>query len=109
MEQPIFSWLSYPTGEFWMPSSSLNPFLSASGEPRPAFKAMVQNRPFSGTISEDPGNHLKVFEELCSGLVIPDMRQEALRWKLFPFSLIESAEQWYTRTIGNMTGDWEEL
>ena len=32
-----------------------------------------------------------------------------MRWKLFPFSLIERVEQWYTRTIGNMSGDWEEL
>ena len=24
-------------------------------------------------------------------------------------SLLERAEQWYTRTIGNMSGDWEEL
>ena len=53
--------------------------------------------------------HLQEFEELCLGLVILGMTQEALRWKLFPFSLIEKAEQWYTRTIGNMSGDWEEL
>ena len=32
-----------------------------------------------------------------------------MRWKLFPFTLTERAEQWYTRTIGNMSGDWEEL
>ena len=25
------------------------------------------------------------------------------------FSLTERAEQWYTRTIGSMSGDWEEL
>ena len=37
------------------------------------------------------------------------MTQKALRWKLFPFSLTERAEQWYTRTIGNMSSDWEEL
>ena len=49
------------------------------------------------------------FEELCSGLVILGMTQEALRWKLFPFSLIERAEQWYTCTIRNMSGDWEEV
>ena len=48
-------------------------------------------------------------DELCSGLEILGMTQKALRWKLFPFSLIERAEQWYTRTIGNMSGDWEEL
>ena len=37
------------------------------------------------------------------------MTQEAVRWKLFPFSLTERAEQWYTRRIGSMCGDWEEL
>ena len=109
MEQPSFSRLSDPMGEFWKPSSSSNPFLSASGEPRPAFKAMARNRPFFGTISEDPGNHLKVFEGLCSSLVIPGMTQEAVRWKLFPFSLKERAEQWYTRMIGSMCGNWKEL
>ena len=37
------------------------------------------------------------------------MTQEALRWKLFPFTHIERVEQWYTRAIGNMSGDWEEI
>ena len=32
-----------------------------------------------------------------------------MRSKLFPFSLIRRAEQWYTLTIGSMNGDWEEL
>ena len=109
MEQLSLSQLSNPMGEFWMPSSSLNPFLSASSEPRPAFKAMVQNRPFSGAFNEDPYNHLEVFEELCSSLVILGMTQVALRWKLCPFSLTERVEQWYTRTIGSMSCDWEEL
>ena len=37
------------------------------------------------------------------------MTLEALWRKLFPFSLTERAEQWYTRTIGSTSGDWEEL
>ena len=37
------------------------------------------------------------------------MTQETLRWKLFPFSLIEKAKQWYTHAIGSMNGDWDEL
>ena len=82
-------------GEFFEPS----PSSSSNHELDPGFKAMVRKRPFSGAISEDPCDHLKVFEELCLGLVILGMTQEALRWKLFPFSLIERAEQWYTRTI----------
>ena len=42
------------------------------------------------------------------GLVVLGSTQETLRWKFFPFSLAERAEQWYTRTMGNMIGDWEE-
>ena len=70
---------------------------------------MVRTRLFSGVIIEDPGDHLRVFEGLCSSLAIPGMTQEAVRWKLFPFSLTERAEQWYTRTIGSMCRNWKEL
>ena len=92
-------------GEFFEPS----PSSSSNHELDPGFIAMVRKRPFSGEIHEDPYEHLQEFEELCSDLVILGMTQEVLRWKLFPFSLTERAEQWYTRTIGNMSGDWEEL
>jgi hypothetical protein len=68
---------------------------------------MGRNRPFSGPISDDPHDHLKEFEELCSFLVIPGMTHESLRWKLFPFSLVGRAERWYTHTIGSVH-IWEE-
>ena len=78
MEKLSISQVSYPPSEFWKTSSSSNPFLTASGEPRPAFIAMVQTQLFSGKISEDPGDHLRVFEGLCSILEIPSMTQEAV-------------------------------
>ena len=37
------------------------------------------------------------------------MTQETLRWKLFPFSLIGKAKQWYTYAIRSTNGDWDEL
>ena len=37
------------------------------------------------------------------------MSQETLWWKLFPFSLVEKAEQWYTHNVRSADGDWEEL
>ena len=37
------------------------------------------------------------------------MTQETLRWKLFSFSLMEKAKQWYTHAIESANGDWEEL
>jgi hypothetical protein len=42
-------------------------------------------------------------------LVIPGISQETLRWKLFPFSLVGKAEQWYTHNVRGMIQDWEEL
>jgi hypothetical protein len=37
------------------------------------------------------------------------MPDNTLRWKLFPFSLMEIAKHWYNRTVGSMQGDWETL
>ena len=34
---------------------------------------------------------------------------ENLMWKLFPFSIIGKAEQWYTHTIGSVNDSWDEL
>ena len=99
MEQLSLLQLSSPKSEFYEPTPSADPILSTSYELDPGFIAMVRKRPFSGEIHEDPYEHLQEFEELCSGLVILGMTQEALQWKLFSFSLIERAEQWYTRTI----------
>ena len=37
------------------------------------------------------------------------MTQETLKWKLFPFSLMGKAKQWYTHAMESMNGDWDEL
>ena len=37
------------------------------------------------------------------------MSDETLRWKLFLFSLMGRAKQWYSQTVGSMQGDWETL
>ena len=37
------------------------------------------------------------------------MSDKTLRWKLFPFSLMGRAKQWYSQTVGTMQGDWETL
>ena len=44
-----------------------------------------------------------------SCLSISGMTQEILKWKLFPFSLIEKAKQWYIDVVESMNGDWDEL
>ena len=90
-------------GEFPKPLSTPN--YSSSGELHPSLKAMVQAQPFSGLDSVNPCNHLLEFKEMCLCLSISGMTQETLRWKLFPFSLIEKAKQWYTFTVESTNGD----
>ena len=70
---------------------------------------MVRAQPFSGHYNENPCHHMHEFEEMCSCLSILGMTQEILKWKLFPFSLIEKAKQWYTSVVESMNGDWDEL
>jgi hypothetical protein len=36
------------------------------------------------------------------------MKQETVRWKLFPFSLHERVKQWCTYTVRCVNGDWEK-
>jgi hypothetical protein len=70
---------------------------------------MVREQSFSGFDDENPYDHLREFEQLCSCLSITGMAQETLRWKLFPFSLAERAKQWYAHNVGKVDGEWEEL
>jgi hypothetical protein len=37
------------------------------------------------------------------------MTQESIRWQLFPLSLSERVEQWYTNTIKSVNGDCGKL
>ena len=58
---------------------------------------------------ENPYSHLQEFEQICACLRIVGMSDKTVRWKLFPFSLMGRAKQWYSRTVGSMQGDWETL
>ena len=105
MEKPSFHSLSASRGEFNEPPSS-----STSGyEPCPDLIAMVQELSFSGLSSENPDHHLREFEQLCSCFASASMKQDVLRWKLFPFSLKGKVEQWYTSYTYTAKGSWDSL
>ena len=99
--------LSASKGEFPEPPSKQK--ISSGCELCPGLIAMVRAQPFSGHYNENPCHHMHKFEEMCSCLSISGMTQETLKWKLFPFSLIEKAKQWYTLVVESMNGDWDEL
>jgi len=109
MSHPSIHQFSASRDDFSEPSTSPRPFTFFGYELHPGMIAMVRAQTFSGLENKDPDLHLQVFKELCSCLVIPGMSQEYLRWKLFPFSLVEKADQWYTHNVRGMIQDWEEL
>jgi hypothetical protein len=91
------------------PPPSSHPILTDGYELCPTFIAMVQEKSFSGLADEDPYNHLREFEQLCSCWTIVGMTQETHKWKLFPFSLIGRAKMWYAHSVRDINGNWDEL
>jgi hypothetical protein len=98
-----------PKDEFLEPPQSSRLITASSYELRPGFIAMVQDQSFSGLENEDPYTHLREFEMLCSCLTIAGMTQQTLKWKLFPFSLLGRAKQWYAHSVRGVNGNWDEL
>ena len=55
---------------------------------------MVQNNKYHGLPNEDPLDHLDEFERLCSLTRIKGVSEDALKLRLFPFSLGDRAHIW---------------
>ena len=56
---------------------------------------MVHASPFCGKANEDASAHLQQFLELCSTFVVTGVSQDAIWLRLFPFSLLGRAKQWF--------------
>ena len=57
-------------------------------EPKSSLINMVQASPFFGKPNEDANAHLQNFLELCKTVTIRDVTADAIRLRLFPFSLL---------------------
>ena len=103
---PIYQYAK-PTSTSLKPLESSEPIITPSYELRLYLIKLIQDKSFLGEGDENPYSHLQEFEQTCSCLRIAGMSDKTLRWKLFPFSLMGRAKQWYNQTIGSMQGDWE--
>ena len=59
-------------------------------ELKPALISMVQASPFCGKPHEDANAHLQHFLEICNTFTIRGVSTNAIRLRLFPFSLLGS-------------------
>jgi hypothetical protein len=71
---------------------------------------MVQAHPFCGLPSGDANAHLQQFLELCETIVIKDVAPDAIQLRLFPFSLVGKARQWFYKDHKDHTAvdTWEK-
>ena len=57
--------------------------------------SMAQASPFCGKPNEDANAHLLNFLELCKTVTIRGVTADIIRLRLFPFSLLGKAKQWF--------------
>jgi len=59
---------------------------------------MVQSNQFCGKADEDASAHLQHFLEICSTFTMSGVPRDAILLRLFPFSLLGRAKQWFFAT-----------
>jgi hypothetical protein len=77
-------------------------------EVKPGIIKLVVTNPFRGLEDDNPYRHIKEFTMICN-----TMQQGVLAaWfkrNLFPFSLEDEAQRWYTFESVEAKGNWDEL
>jgi hypothetical protein len=68
---------------------------------------MVQHSPFTG--KEDPNLHLQAFIQLCQTFNMDRVTQDQMRERLFPFSLLGEALQWFHSEPAETVQNWNAL
>ena len=56
---------------------------------------MVQASPFYGKPNDDANTHSQNFLELCDTVVIRGVAADVVKLRMFPFSLVGKAKQWF--------------
>lgn len=64
---------------------------------------------FSGMLIEDPNLHLRLFMEVNNSSKLVGVIEDALRFKLFPYSLRYKARVWLNSLPPYLVSTWKEL
>ena len=91
--------------------SIVKPAIGANNfELKPSLIQMIQNNAqFYGLSNEDPNSHISNFLEICETIKINGVSKDAIRLRLFPFSLKDKAKQWLNSLPNNSITTWDQL
>ena len=79
-------------------------------ELKPVMFQMLQTvGQFGGLATEDPHLHLRLFMEVSDTFKLPGVTEEALRLKLFPYSLRDRARAWLNSLPPDSVATWDDL
>ncbi|KAL0315339.1 UNVERIFIED_CONTAM: hypothetical protein Sradi_5412100 [Sesamum radiatum] len=94
VERPMMEY-SFPTADGTI-SSIVKPAVEANNfEIKPAIIQIIRSSvQFSGLPDEDPNKHLVNFLEICDTFRFNGVSSDAIRLRIFPFSLCDTAKDW---------------
>ncbi|XP_022019258.1 uncharacterized protein LOC110919293 [Helianthus annuus] len=99
-----------PGREGLLPSIARPTIAAPSFEIKSSIINMLQNSvQFDGKDHEDPGRHIASFLEVCSTFKIRDVSEDAIRLRLFPFSLRDKARSWLLSLPAGSITTWNEM
>ena len=102
MAEKTISKFSTPSADNIATGPQLN-LGDATFELKPALINMVQANPFCGKPHEDANAHLQHFLEVCGTFTIENVSADAIRLRLFQFSLLGKAKQWFYANKSEVT------
>ena len=78
-------------------------------EIKPSIIQMVQNNQFGGLQGEDPYAHILTFLNVCATFKINGMTDDAIRLRLFPFSVRDKVQLWLASLPNESITTWDQL
>ena len=63
---------------------------------------------FPGTPNQDVASHINTFMELCNMQKKKDVYNDVVKMKLFPFSMRDSAKNWFSSLPRNSIDSWNK-
>ncbi|KAG9450549.1 hypothetical protein H6P81_010514 [Aristolochia fimbriata] len=92
-------------------TSIITPTIQANNfDFKPQIIAMLQNHyQFSGLANEDPNDHLERFLDLCATFKYNGVSDDAIRLRLFKFTLAGRAKTWLNTLPAGSIATWEDL